>query len=240
MNDIPNNKQSALVRTMPNQTTKYEIGYAKPPREKQFKPGQSGNPQGRPKGRKNKKLALNEERLKGIILEEAYRSVNVNDGEKQVSVPMAQAVVRSLAVNAAKGNTRAQRLFSEMLAATETANKHLHDQWLDTAMEYKIQWDREIERCERQGLPIPEPIPHPDHIQIDMRTGQVRITGPFTKEDKAELEMWEERKAHFRKEIIDLRQDLENPELVDNREAIQAELQTTENLVEKILIIVPD
>ncbi|MEM8541031.1 MAG: DUF5681 domain-containing protein [Pseudomonadota bacterium] len=237
---MPNKKQSALDRSMPDQKKQYEIGYAKPPRENQFQPGQSGNPHGRPKGRQNKKPALNEERLKSIILEEAYRSVKVNDGDKQVSVPMAQAIVRSMAVNAAKGNTRAQRLFSEMLAATETANKHLHDQWLDTAMEYKIQWDREIERCERQGLPIPEPIPHPDHIQIDMRTGQVRITGPFTKEDKAELEMWEERKAHFRQKAINLRQDLENTEPLEDREEIQAELETAEKLVEKICIIAPD
>jgi hypothetical protein len=27
----------------------YEIGYKKPPRKNQFKPGQSGNPKGRPK-----------------------------------------------------------------------------------------------------------------------------------------------------------------------------------------------
>lgn len=27
----------------------YEVGYKRPPREHQFKPGQSGNPKGRPK-----------------------------------------------------------------------------------------------------------------------------------------------------------------------------------------------
>ena len=32
---------------------KYEVGYKRPPREHQFKPGQSGNPKGRPKKNNN-------------------------------------------------------------------------------------------------------------------------------------------------------------------------------------------
>jgi len=87
------------------------------------------NPRGRPKGSKNRtKLpGLHEERLKTIILEEAYRTISVNDAKGPVSIPMAQAVIRSLAVNAAKGNQRAQRLFAELLASVETSNKRLHD-----------------------------------------------------------------------------------------------------------------
>ena len=36
-----------------NDDTKYPVGYKKPPRHSQFKPGQSGNPHGRPKGSRN-------------------------------------------------------------------------------------------------------------------------------------------------------------------------------------------
>ena len=56
------------------------------------------------------------ERLKDIVLEEAYRMIGVRDGGREVKVPMAQAVIRALAVNAVKGHQRAQRLFTELLS----------------------------------------------------------------------------------------------------------------------------
>jgi Family of unknown function (DUF5681) len=36
----------------------YEVGYGRPPRHSRFKPGQSGNPKGRPKGSKSLKTLL--------------------------------------------------------------------------------------------------------------------------------------------------------------------------------------
>jgi hypothetical protein len=29
-------------------------------------------------------------------------------------------------------------------------------------------------------MPEPDPVPHPDHIELDMRTGQIVVDGPFT------------------------------------------------------------
>src|SRR4029079_18583332 len=105
-----------------------------------------------------------------------------------ISIPMVQAIVRSLAVNAAKGNQRAQRLFTQLLSTTERDNKQLHDEWLQTAINYKVDWERELERRAQHGIVAPAPIPHPDNVIIDMQTGTVRITGPMTKEEKASLD----------------------------------------------------
>lgn len=187
----------------------YEVGYAKPPVANRFKPGQSGNPKGRPKGSRNTVPGLHEERMKDIILSEAYRDVTVRDGNCNVTIPMVQAVVRSMAVNAAKGQHKAQRLFSQLLAAVETSRKALHDEYLDKAMTYKIEWEQELRRRETLGITnLPEPIPHPDHVKIDVNTGLVRIVGPLTKEEKAELDHWRGKLPMLREHVDDLREAL--------------------------------
>lgn len=150
-------------------------------------PGQSGNPNGRPKGAKNKPLA-HEQRLKDILLEEAYREVTVHEAEGTIQVPMARAVIRSLAVNAAKGNHRSQRLFTELLTAREAADRQLHNEYLELVINYKAHWEKELERRQALGINGPEPIPHPDHLEVDMATGQVRVLGPMTRDQKRQYD----------------------------------------------------
>ena len=127
--------------------------------------------------------------MKDIILDESYRGIAVQDGDRKVTVPMAQAVMRSIAVNAAKGNWRCQRLFAELLASTEGSRRALNDRWLETAIEYKVEWEKELRRREQLGITgLPEPLPHPDHVEIDFELGTAKIIGPRTKQEKAELD----------------------------------------------------
>ena len=39
-----------MRRKIPNRRARYAVGYGRPPTSSQFQPGQSGNPQARPKG----------------------------------------------------------------------------------------------------------------------------------------------------------------------------------------------
>ena len=169
----------------------YEVGYGKPPKEHRFKKGQSGNPRGRPKDAKFSRPAPHEEGLKDIVLEEAYRLITVRDGDRTVAMPMAQAVFRALAVEAAKGKYHVQRLFTEMLSAIERGNRAVRDALVKTAIAYETEWELELERRERLGITdAPPPLPHPDHIEIDLRAGTARIVGPMTKEEKAVYDPW--------------------------------------------------
>jgi len=170
--------------------TAYQVGYAKPPVHSRFQPGRSGNPRGRPKGARNRPTlpGPREEKLKHLILEEAYRPVTVKDGDNQVTIPMAQAVLRSVAVNAAKGSHRAQRHFADLVSGTERNRKRESDEFLQAAIEYKCGWEAELERRERLGIAAPDPIPHPDDVVVTLHDGTVRFKGPVTKEDKTLLD----------------------------------------------------
>jgi hypothetical protein len=222
----------------PNLSSKradYDVGYAKPPLSTRFRRGQPGNPSGRRKGSIKKTAALpalNDERLKTIILEEAYRSISINDPNGQVDIPMAQAVVRSLAVNAAKGNQRAQRLFTELLTSVERDNKKLHDEWLRTAINYKAEWDEELARRKKFGVEAPPPLPHPDDIIIDMNTGSVRIKGPMTKEDKVKWDHLRDLKATIKLDIEEMTELLATQP--EDRDQLNEEIQHSQRLLKMI------
>lgn len=212
----------------------YEVGYGKPPKHTRFRPGQSGNPMGRPRGAKNRSNripALNEERMKTVVQEEAYRVIAIRDGDRLVEIPVIQAIIRSVALNAAKGLQGSQRIFTDLLQWVEHENKVLHDEWLNSAIEYKTSWERELEARERHGRTGPDPLPHPDDIVINMQSGQVEIRGPLTKEEK---EKWEHARTFMAEHdelILDLEKliaknpkDKEYPRLLEQQRRIGARL----------------
>ena len=139
-----------------------------------FKKGQSGNPRGRPKGSKTKRKDFAPGDLHKIILAEAYRDVPLREGGRTLTLPVAQAVMRSIAVNAAKGQSRAQALFAQIVSTAEAAERRRDFEYLEAAFRYKTEWTRILEDRARRGVSGPEPLPHPDDIIIDHRRGDDR------------------------------------------------------------------
>ena len=82
----------------------YEVGYRKPPKNSQFKSGKSGNPKGRPKGRKNFETEQSE------IFEEPVR-INQRGRIKLVSARAAALI--KLREKAFSGDVRAVQRFLE-------------------------------------------------------------------------------------------------------------------------------
>lgn len=173
---------------------KFEVGYGKPPKEHQFKSGQSGNPGGRPRGSRNKPKPFDpaHQPTDSLILEEAYRPVSIREGDKVIELPAIQAAVRSLAISAMKGSRLSQRALAELVRQVEDRKASEHLTMMENAFEYKQKWTAELERRRRLGLNEPDPIPHPDDIIIDMRTGHVRTEGPLDEREKRD---WDRRLA---------------------------------------------
>lgn len=75
-----------------------DVGYGRPPRHTQWKKGQSGNPNGRPKGAKG---------LKQDLAEELAEMLTLAEGGTPVTVSKQQALLKSLLARGIKGDTRA-------------------------------------------------------------------------------------------------------------------------------------
>ncbi len=228
---MPNDRIGGLKP--PSEPTAFEVGYGKPPIASRFVPGQSGNPKGRPKGARNKPLGP--DRLREIILAEAYRPIKVNEGKRQISVPMTEAIVRALAVNAARGQLRSQQLFTKMLSETEQARGLQKTQIFERALEYKLDWEEELDRRKQLGTTGPEPIPHPDDVQVNFSTGEVSFTGPMTRKEKAEWDHFYDRAEQAERNIERLSAQLEKIRSKMVRAYVEAQIADERFLRDKIV-----
>jgi hypothetical protein len=82
-------------------------------------------------------------------------------------------------------------------------------QRLETALSYKLNWEYEFDRRERLGITGPEPILNPDDVHVNMRTGEVSIVGPMTRQEKVELDHWYDRVEQIDRNIERLSAQLE-------------------------------
>lgn len=81
-----------------NDKSRRRVGRQNPPKTTQFKPGQSGNPKGRPKGSRN---------LGTLIMEAAHGRVLATIDGKQRQISKVQATTMQLATKAAGGDQAA-------------------------------------------------------------------------------------------------------------------------------------
>jgi hypothetical protein len=88
----------------------YKVGYGKPASKAQFKKGQSGNPRGRPKGRRNLATVLHETLNEPTVI--------VVDGVKRTVTKLEAAVKKAVEI-ATTGDMHAFRIVTTLTLATE-------------------------------------------------------------------------------------------------------------------------
>jgi Family of unknown function (DUF5681) len=73
------------------------VGYKQPPKHLQFQPGQSGNPNGRPKGSRN---------FKSDLRDELSETISFREGNREVSISKQRALIKRLVGSAIEGDAR--------------------------------------------------------------------------------------------------------------------------------------
>lgn len=98
---------------------KYEVGYKRPPREHQFKPGQSGNPKGRPK--KNNNFAED-------VLEEMSEMITVQENGKLKKITKKRALAKRLIADSLSGKVSAIKILTPILAGETKITKDFEEE----------------------------------------------------------------------------------------------------------------
>ncbi|EKS31803.1 DUF5681 domain-containing protein [Afipia clevelandensis] len=85
-----------------------DVGYGKPPKAHQFKPGKSGNPKGRPEGAKSEAT---------ILLELLNRKVEMRQNGKIRKITILEGILSKLTEDSLRGNTKSAAFVLNRLAA---------------------------------------------------------------------------------------------------------------------------
>lgn len=110
----------------------YEVGYGRPPVATRFKPGQSGNPRGRPKGAKN---------VDTILRDVLMQQIRVLDGGKRRKITVFEVFLKRLSKQALEGDAKSGDKMLRLLPylkkveASDDAASTLHEGEDDTGRE---------------------------------------------------------------------------------------------------------
>ena len=182
-----------------------EVGYGRPPKATQFKPGQSGNPKGRPKGAKTRRFASGGYNLHDAFRAEADRIIVVQEGDQQVEMTQLQAVLRRLMIMAMKGDLDAIRMLLRYAEQMQREDQQLHERLLEQILKYKAEAEAEVQRRQAKGITdMSDILPHPDHIDVDFVTGEVLIYGPMSPTEAAAIKAGHEALHEQRKALAQL------------------------------------
>lgn len=104
---------------MDNSQNEYEVGYKRPPRKYQFKPGQSGNPKGRPKA--NGDFSLD-------ITDELNEIISIKESGKVKKITKKRALAKRLVNDALSGKVASTKIITSILASVPIKQEDLKEE----------------------------------------------------------------------------------------------------------------
>lgn len=142
-----------------NPKRKGKVGYGHPPKEHQFKPGQSGNKSGRRKGARD---------LKTDLAEELEEKVTVTENGKRVQLPKSRLMIKGQVNKAVKGDTRAAehvyRLHQQLIGTPLEDRKAMPTAAADAQLiaDYYKKYGGDLSEARNEGAPTNNVAGSPD------------------------------------------------------------------------------
>lgn len=192
------------------------VGYKKAPVEHRFAPGQSGNPKGSSKRRRDAAAAGRylSNPSQAALLDEADRVVTVRENGQEVQMTMRELTTRRLMLDASKGGATATRLLSQLLGAAEAGKRKEIEENVKFIMHMKMDGEAALRRAKAAGQKPPLLIPHPYDIRVDPHTLEISINGPVDKETYDQCKYF----AQIRDEMLS---EIENLKALDRKTTTQ-------------------
>ena len=113
----------------PKETGDYEVGYGKPPLHTRFQKGKSGNPKGRPRGKKNMSTLLSTALNASIVV--------VANGRRK-KITKREAIVTQLVNKSAAADLKATQIVLAMLRELESQDDGSADHAVFTEADHEI------------------------------------------------------------------------------------------------------
>lgn len=175
------------------------VGYGRPPSWTRFKPGQSGNPKGRPKKptAPSQVIGSDESPSDAILRAELAKKRRYKEGGEIKFATTSELLTRSTAETALKGNPLAQRELDRQRRELEKRDqeRRRHEEkasaeQFERMVQYRDYQTRAYAGATSEQLASFELGPHPDDILLDHSKKIYKVRGPIGPDDLPQYEYY--------------------------------------------------
>ncbi|WP_443749340.1 DUF5681 domain-containing protein [Asticcacaulis solisilvae] len=168
-----------------------KVGYGKPPVTGRFKKGQSGNPKGRPRKKKDPSVvSLADQPTEQAWRKEVYKPVTAKTASGTVTMPFNEALIQKQMAMALGGNRLVLKDMMQRIKHQEESEAERRAQASQDWFDIKRAQQQRLDDARRRGESDVRLYPHPDDIVRDRKTGDWDLVGPFEEEQIWYFEMW--------------------------------------------------